>query len=190
MLTGRRISRAEPINRRILRFSLGGLAFQSLAALLLLAASLYLTFEFAFHAADLREGGGRRAASWDFLRSNDGIPGTILFGGSAFMLLWLTGRVIWRFLSDRPLAILADTGLQLHRTYLRREHLGYDEIERIDLTHEGDWRFLATVDRLSIYPTAASEAGRLIRIRSIEVEGGRPALVAFAQALAAQLEPG
>ncbi|WP_395612325.1 hypothetical protein [Allosphingosinicella sp.] len=101
----------------------------------------------------------------------------VLWLAAGLFLFWQTIRVGWHFVTRDEAAALTAHGLRLHRSYARTE-IPFARISAVDIGPE-------IISMQNIYIRVR---GRLrIRIQSNEVEGGKPALLAFAEELKARM---
>lgn len=163
----------EGERQTILRFSLGGTASQAILGLLMSGAGFWMASEYAFHPHDLPES---RGGLGDVLRSNGGVPGLIFSSIVGLCFAYWTFRAGWRFFSGGKAAMLTERGILFHRSSAKAE-IPYGDISEVRLGRE----FLSL---RNLYVRAPNTWR--IRLQSNEVEGGKEALLAFAEELNAR----
>ena len=163
---------SEPPRQSVLRFSLGGTASQAILGLLMAAAGFWIASQYAFHLDEVSVAPGRRGY---FLQSNGGLPGVIIGAVCGLCFVFWTLRAGWRFFSDGKAAVLTDRGIMFHRSSAKVE-IPYGEIAEVNL------RPLLGFTNMYV----RVQGRRRIRLQSNEVEGGKEALLAFAEELNAR----
>lgn len=149
----------------VLKFSLGGTASQAILGLLMTGGCLWMAIDYGFYPDE------------SSLRSElDGAPGLILCSILGLCFAFWTLRAGWRFFSDGNAAVLTECGVRFHPSCARDE-ISYGEISEVDIGR----------DLLSLRNIYVRRPGKWrIRLQSNEVEGGKEALMAFAEALNAR----
>jgi hypothetical protein len=166
---------SEVERQSVLRFSLGGTAFQIACGLLMVAACALLVFEFGFRFEEVAQQSARHQFFWEILRSNGGATGAILFALSGLFFVWHTFVASRRFTAGKA-AVLTERGLALHPSY-SRDGIPYGDILSADMRSHGYFVH-------SLYIRIANR--RRIRLQSTAIEGGKEALEAFAAELEAR----
>lgn len=168
------MSRSEP--QAALRFSLGGTAFQVACGLTVVAAAAFLVYQFGFRFETVPEQARRADFLWDFFRSGNGATGAIFLALSGLFFCWHLRLAAWRFATSGKTALLTKRGLPMHATYAKAE-IPFEMILSADVRSHG---YLVH----SLYIRVANR--RRIRLQSTAIEGGKEALLAFAEELNAR----